>query len=153
MSIHRATDAATVRRRWLMPLVILCVAGAIAVWASAREAAKIQEVEAAMRSLCRDVAAGLDGSAYFDPASDLLRERTAKLLRSTCPAPEMANVVDVVVRPGDLADAGQLQGRATHTATLSSGGVELLTLRVRYLGSDRIYVVGYSVAAAVGRNP
>src|SRR5262245_11703970 len=120
------------RRRLLFPLIILLIAGGIAAWNSYRETRRMEQIRQAILGLCEDVAQGRDVSAQLDMLSPAPNPRLVEEFKSACGSPDLASSVDVKVTPGDLPDAGHFSGAATHVATLRSGDMDMLFLRIKY---------------------
>ena len=131
-------------RRWLIPLIVLLVGGAIALWASSRETRRIQDIDQMITGLCHDIAAGSDVSARVDQATGAPNARLEAQLRQACSAPDALHSLDVHVTPGDYAQTGSFQGTATHTAIIRVAGIEVLGLRIRHNGFGKpIEILGY----------
>lgn len=127
-----------------MPVIILAIAGAFAFWASQREARRMAEVRQVVLNLCHDVASGKDVSAQLSSMMPVENPGLFAALKSACPSPEAAAALDVKVTPGDLDDIGHFSGTASHTAVVQVGGVEVLSLRIKYGGdAHHIQILGY----------
>lgn len=61
-------DQSVRRRRWLMPLVTVLVAGAIAAWSWQRQSRRAQTIQEALATLINDVCAGQDASIANAPS-------------------------------------------------------------------------------------
>lgn len=139
------------RRRWLGPLVIVLVAGAIAWWAAQRETSHMREVEQMVLRLCRDSGAGRDVADSMTTESKVVAAQLAKRIREICPTLDDAMAVEVRVVSGDPSNAGSNHfiGTATHTAIIHIGDVDLLGLRINHQGDPgKIVILGYFETAS-----
>ena len=120
-------------RRIGMPLVILLVGLALAVWSARRQVRQNQEIHHLVVEVCDDVSAGRKPTS-IDP----LISRT--LISTLQPIVEDATPLTVVVRPGDT----DQRGSATHTAMLSLDGRDVLRLRVVHRGRiEDAVIIGF----------
>ena len=144
-------DAAYVRRRrWLMPVVVLCIAGGVAWWASARETSRMNDVRSGVRDLCQDIAAGQDVTGRVNPTSKSIEKRIIEAIRKAVPDADTAEVIEIMVTPGDAGRMDTLGAEASHTVALKLEDIDLLTLRVQHRdGPPRVGIIGYSLPDAV----
>lgn len=136
------------RRRWLMPVVILVVGGAIAWWASARETRRMHAVESCVKAICDSLAKGRDLVGEINPDNPAAESVVIDALRRAIGGRDDAELVQVRVVSGDTFGerAGSAANLATHTAVLHMDDVDLLALRVRCDDpSDPVRVIGYVV--------
>lgn len=134
------------RRRWLPPVITVLAAAAIAIWAINREARRMDEVERMVLNLCRDAGMGKDVAKSAHAEMKLVSEQVAARLKSLCPTPETAAMMQVRVTSGDTSGGGgstRYLGTATHTAMIHIGDEDLFGLRVRHDGDpERIIILG-----------
>lgn len=133
-----------------MPAIILLVGGAIAWWASAREAQRMKSVEAQTQALCTSLARGDDLTGRLNPRNHAVEERIVSEMRRVLAGRDDAALVQVKVVSGDSAigPTGSSAMPATHTAILHLDDVELLALRVHCDDPDEpIVVLGYVTPA------
>lgn len=136
------------RRRWLMPVVILLVGGAIAWWASARETQRMHAVESRVKAICDSLAKGRELVGEVNPDNPAAESVVIDALRRAIGGRDDAELVQIRVVSGDTFSerAGSAANLATHTAVLHMGDVNLLALRVRCDDpNDPVLVIGYVV--------
>lgn len=145
MALNRPSLAAARRRRWLTPIVVLLVAGGVAWWASARETARMAEVQHNVRRLCVAIARGRDVTGMVNPASPSGERQVIRAIQAALPPSDAMEVLDIIVTPGETdATASSIGAKATHTVMLQIDDVELLRLRVQHRDREpRLVVVGY----------
>ena len=118
-------------RRWLWPAIVLLVAGAIAVWAMRREAARMAAVEQQVRDICIAIGEDRDVTGLLNRDNSAVEQQTLRELRGVIDSRETASVIRVRVTPGDTELAGPSATPATHTAMIMIGDQEWLGLRIR----------------------
>jgi hypothetical protein len=126
-----AQSGSTRRNRWLWPIIVLLVGGALAIWGMQRESARMRAVESQVRQLCRNIAAGIDLTGTLNPENPTVDALAAAALREVLDSPEKADIIRVKVKPGDTPGGGPVNTRATHTAMLMIGDQDVLGLRIR----------------------
>jgi hypothetical protein len=136
------------RRRWLMPVVVLVVGGAIAIWASQRDSMRTREVEREIVGLVRDVCDGKDAAAALHVPDPTVQAQVIAAIKKLCNEGD-ASVIAVDAAPGDVEAAGSFQGSATHVATIKMLDGRALGLRVQY-GRDHksLVILGYFVPSS-----
>jgi hypothetical protein len=136
------------RRRWLMPVAILLVGGAIAWWASAREKQRMHAVESRVRAICDSLAKGRDLVGEINADNPAAEGVVIDALRRALGGRDDAELVQIRVVSGDTFSerAGSAANLATHTAVLHMDGIELLALRARCDDpNDPVKIIGYVV--------
>lgn len=132
-----------------MPLVILLIAGALAVWATTREATRSDQAQRFVTQLCRDIAADRDATGRTNLSDAFAERRIVEAIKAVCPSPDSMSSLDVTIRPGDVSEDGTFLRKATHTAILARDGVELLGLRILHEGDENdILILGYWTPAS-----
>jgi hypothetical protein len=134
------------RRRWIVPLLVLAVGGALAYWGVQREARRMQAIEQQVQSICRDIAAGRPVAGTLNAGNPAVERFTIETLRRVVDSPATADGLAVRVVTGDVDRdrGGSAMTQATHTATVLMGDVELLLLRIRCEEPDQpIVVLGF----------
>lgn len=132
----RTVNRRSTFRRWVLPLVILAVAGGLAWWGSRREAGRAVAIEASLREIAADPSRA-SGAASALPG---LREALTVLSRGGD-----VDALEIEIRPGDL-DSGP--GGASHVAVLTAGDGTALTLRLVHrgttpLGTADVEIIGF----------
>lgn len=136
--------ASASRRRLLVPLIVLAVAAAIAVWASARETRRMNDVRQMVIQLVREVCSGQETSAALKSVDPVLRTQLAQALRSACARLDSPSEPDIVVISGDRSQRGHLSSTATHTAMIRAEGSDILGFRLHHSGdSSNMSILGY----------
>lgn len=124
-----------------MPLVVLLVAGALALWSGQRATDRSEEVRVLVRGLCEDAAAGRDPSALLAKTDPALARLLAERLREAVETG--ADAIEIIVTAGDTPEAGTVPQEATHTAVIRVNGDDVLGLRVDHAGGSRdIAIIG-----------
>ncbi|MDY7110027.1 MAG: hypothetical protein SYC29_15455 [Planctomycetota bacterium] len=142
------SGSATWRRRLLPPLFILIVGGVLAIWASQREAGRLEAVEQLAADLCRSAAAGADLTGRVPTSNPLLSGALIPVLHSVCePLRDDPEPLEVIASSGDAPNFSD--GLATHHAIIRIAGAERLTLRFVFDEGDPL-IVGYALPAATG---
>ena len=127
-----------------MPVVVLVVGGAIALWAMKRETARMRSVEAQVQTIVRYVGEGRDLGSTLDPGNPAAERLTIEQLKKAIDSPRTADIMRVRVTPGDTDRAGQAVRGGTHTAMLMIGDQEVLGLRIHCDDPNKpISVLGY----------
>ena len=128
-----------------MALVILVVAGGLAVWSAHRRSEQAGEVHRLVLALCDDLAAGRDATARLHGTDSWIAGPLLARLQSAADrAGGRAGALAVVVGAGDRPDAGTAGPEATHTAVIRVDGREVLGLRVLHPGAGRdIAIIGF----------
>ncbi len=128
-------------RRILLPIMILIMGGAVAIWASRQETQKLDEIRELVTDLCQDSARGLDLTSRLPTADGLINRGLNSALEAVCRGLDQdAQLLEVIVASGDGPDFSD--GAATHHALVSIGGVDRLGLRIA-CAEDRILIIGY----------
>jgi hypothetical protein len=131
------------RHRWLWPIIVLLVGGALAIWGMQRESARMRAVESQIKQLCRNLAADVDLAGTLNPDNPTVDALAAAALRDVIDSPEKADIIHVKVTPGDMPGGGPVNAHATHTAMLLIGDEEILGMRIRCDDPDQpITVLG-----------
>jgi len=132
-----------------MPVAVLFIAGGVAWWASAREASRMNDVRGGVRDLCRDIAAGRDVTGRVNSRSSSIERRIIAAIKDAVPDADIAEVIDIMVTPGDAGRMDTLGVEATHTVALRMEEIELLTLRVQHRDDpQRVAILGYALPTA-----
>lgn len=134
-------DQSVRRRRWLMPLVTVLVAGAIAAWSWQRQSRRAQTIQEALATLINDVCAGQDASIAMHASDPMVRSSIAGGIRALC-TEDRAWALAIEVVPGDVEEAGSRRGDATHVATITGAAGRTLGLRIQDRGDQRFLIVG-----------
>jgi hypothetical protein len=131
-------------RRLLLPLLILIVGGALAVWAARRESGRIEAIERLATELCQSAAADLTGRV---PAADpLLAGQLAPILQRICePLKGNPRSLEVIASSSDA--PGFSEGSATHHAIIRIAGADRLIFRLVF-ENDNPLIVGYALPTA-----
>jgi hypothetical protein len=136
-------------RRLVMPLVILAVAGGLAVWNTHRRQVQAVDVQRLVTDLCDDLAAGRDPSPHLRGTDTLITGPLLARLRSVLDTSGGPDKVTIVAEPGDTEVLGTAGQEATHTALLLVDGRAVLGLRVLHPGSiEDIAIIGFWVPQA-----
>jgi hypothetical protein len=136
----------TWRRRLLLPLLILIVGGALAIWAAQREAERLKTIRLLTAELCRSAAAGEDLTGRIPAFDPLLSGALIPVLRSVCePLRDDPRSLQVIASSGDA--PGFSDGLASHYAIIRIDGSDRLTLRFVFDGNAPL-IVGYALPAA-----
>jgi hypothetical protein len=139
------------RRRLLLPLLILIVGGALAIWAAQRESGRIEAIERLATDLCRSAAAGSDLTHRLLTADPLLDGQLAPTLERICePLKNNPQSLEVIASSGDA--PGFSDGSATHHAIIRIAGAERLTLRLVF-EDDEVLIVGYALPPTPDPSP
>lgn len=126
-----------------MPLVILLIGGAIAVWSAARERYRSEVIRQQVAQLCQAAAEDEKLADRINPTSPAAARQIEQELKRVCTDLQAVSLLEIEVIPGDDESAGRSQGLATHRAVLRMGDVPLLGLRVQYRSeNDPIIIVG-----------
>ncbi|MHC4415131.1 MAG: hypothetical protein ACYS0G_07600 [Planctomycetota bacterium] len=131
-------------RRVVLPLVILAVAAALALWGSRAEAQRSEDVRRLLVALFNDVAAGRDPQPRLGGTDPVVAGPLISRLQAVCADPDgRPRTVDIEVQRGDLVE-GNLPLRATHTAIVRLGGVEVMRLRLVHRSRPtEIVIIGF----------
>jgi len=134
------------RRRLLLPVLILIVGGALALWAAQRENRRIEAIERLATDLCQSAAAGSDLMHRLLTADPLLDGQLAPILQRICePLKDNPQSLEVIALSGDAPSFSD--GSATHHAIIRIAGADRLTLRLIF-ENDNPLIVGYALPAA-----
>ena len=115
----------------MTPLVIVVVAGGLALWGSHRRGEQAEEVRRLVVGLCEDLVAGRDPAPGLQGTDPLITGPLLSRLRSVADlAGGRDGALAVVVEPGDTPEAGTVGLEATHTALILVDGRKVLGLRV-----------------------
>ena len=134
------------RRRLLLPLLILIVGGALAIWAARRESGRIEAIERLATDLCRSAAAGADVTPRLLTADPLLARQLAPVLERICePLKDSSQSLEVLASSSDA--PGFSDGSATHHAIIRIAGADRLTLRFVF-EDEGVLIVGYALPAS-----
>ncbi|MHC4128025.1 MAG: hypothetical protein ACYTE6_10775 [Planctomycetota bacterium] len=138
-------DRGTWTRRLTTALVILVVAGGLALWSSHRRGEQADEVRHLVLTLCDDLAAGRDATARLHGTDTWIAGPLLVRLQAAADlAGSRAGALTVVVAPGDTPEAGTVGREATHTAVIRVDGREVLGLRIVHPGAGRdIVIIGF----------
>jgi hypothetical protein len=134
------------RRRWIVPLIVLAVGGALAYWGAQRETRRMWSIEQQVKSICRELAADRPLAGTLNPGNSAVERHTIEALRRAVDSPDAAEAISVRVVSGDAARdrGGTAMTPATHTAALMMGDLELLLLRIRCDDPAKpVVVLGY----------
>ena len=127
-------------RRVIMPLIILAVAGVLAVWGSHRQEQQQREIRQFIVALLDDTRQGRELTPRLAASNQALAASLAVHLRTVVDRAGDTTPTIEVTR-GDTDAAGPVPEPGTHTALVSVGGEAVLGLRIAY---DRdIVILGY----------
>ncbi len=131
------------RRRIIMPLLILAVAAALAVWGSQQSQRTTEQVRRMVQQVCYEIAHDGDATqqlAGTDPmVARPLRSRLRNLLDE-----QALDTLEIDVAAGDVDEIGSARQPATHIAVIRVAGTERLGLRLLHSGEDApITVIGF----------
>ena len=128
-------------RRIVMPLMILLVGGAIAVWVAQQERGEAGDVKRYVREICLAASRGEDVSSRLVVENRALRRPLARMIVTACaPLADDPEALDVDVAT-EVA-GGIDRHRPIHSAQIEVNGHHVLTLLVVVV-DDRIIVTGY----------
>ncbi|MCI0362544.1 MAG: hypothetical protein L0Y44_05610 [Phycisphaerales bacterium] len=135
------------RRIILMPLVVLMVGGAIALWSSARETKRNREIEQTISAVVRGVCTGADPASIVKTPDSFTQTAVTAAIRRLCETHDASTLL-VDAKSGDVQAAGSLEGSATHVVTVTTGSASL-GLRIQHTGDpNAILILGYFVPTA-----
>jgi hypothetical protein len=134
------------RRRLLLPVLILIVGGALAVWAARRESGRLEEIQRQATELCQSAAAGSDLTPRLLTADPLLDGQLGPILQHICePLKDHPQALEVIAFSGDA--PGFSDGSATHHTIIRIAGSDRLTLRIVFENDD-LLIIGYALPPA-----
>ncbi len=127
----------------IMPVVIVAVAAALAIWESQQTPQTTEQVRRMVQQVCYEIAHDGDATqqlAGTDPmVARPLRSRLRNLLDE-----QALDTLEIDVAAGDVDEIGSAQQPATHIAVIRVAGTERLGLRLLHSGEDApITVIGF----------
>jgi hypothetical protein len=128
----------SVRRRLLMPMVILLVGGSLAVWASQQQSQRSRAIQQLIMGICETATRGGDVRMLLPTDSPVLDGPLAAALTDVCGGADIASI-DVTVRTGDMDGSHG----ATHLAVISVLDVPRLAVRLRD-DDDGAAIIGFA---------
>ena len=135
-------------RRFILPLLILIVGGALTIWATSRATKQAGQVEQLVLELCESAARGEDVAGQLASSDPVIVDQLQRSLGGVFAGyPELLGDIDLEVAPGDSARLGMgtdslAPAVATHTVVISLGDQPRLGLRIMYVADNDIRLVG-----------
>jgi hypothetical protein len=127
-----------------MPLAILLIGGAIALWGVQRETKRSEEIRQTLLLLCRDIRAGNDVTQRIRLMSAAPDPLLMNALERASWSANSSDEFSIEVTPGDVEDNSAFAGTATHVAMIRVNGSNVLGLRIRHDGGDApIKILGH----------
>lgn len=131
----------TGRRRFLMPAVILIVAGAILWLNASKQRNATTEIVRLLRTVCSDIVNDRNPAGRINAADPLLVESMIDhLSKVTSAMGKELEGLEIIVDSGDIDVIGN--GHASHTAMIRVAGVDQLGVRIILADGDPLRIIG-----------
>ncbi|MHC4107410.1 MAG: hypothetical protein ACYSTY_04910 [Planctomycetota bacterium] len=128
----------------IMPVVILAVAAALAVWGSQQRQRTTEQVREMVQQVCYEMAHDGDVTRRLAGTDPMVARPLVSQLRELIDA-QALDTLGIDVAAGDVDEIGSAQQPATHIAVIRLAGTERLGLRLLHSGEDELTVIGFWV--------
>ena len=127
----------------VMPLLILAVAGSLAVWGSQQRQRTTEQVREMVQQVCYEMAHDGDATQQLAATDPLVARPLRSRLRNLLDE-QALDTLEIHVAAGDVDEIGSARQPATHIAVIRVAGTDRLGLRLLHSGEDEpITVIGF----------
>ncbi len=126
-----------------MPVAIVAVAAALAVWGSQQSQRTTEQVRGMVQQVCYEMAHDGDATQQLAGTDPMVARPLCSRLRDLLDE-QALDTLEIDVAAGDVDEIGPAQQPATHIAVIRVAGTERLGLRLLHSGEDaQITVIGF----------
>ncbi len=127
----------------IMPVVIVAVAAALAIWESQQTPRTTEQVRRMVQQVCYEIAHDGDATQHLAGTDPMVARPLCSRLRDLLDE-QALDTLEIDVAAGDVDEIGSAQQPATHIAVIRVAGTERLGLRLLHSGEDApITVIGF----------